>query len=152
MAQDQNFQARLDKIRERAENSNSPQTPELPKGALDDLGSLSRNMKSIKLSDFTGSLWDIPTFRYGLPIVIGVFGLSLMGKVASNTMTHNMMDQVAFANGTEHTAGFSPFGNNAIANEAMRRMDMFVELYDQQNPDIKTTPSNGKTLSTITSP
>ena len=81
------FEARLARIQAKPAAQRPQATdPSLAPERMADLKTLRRNTGGINLSDLIGSVWDIPTFRYGLPILIAVMGYGAMSAFAPQGM------------------------------------------------------------------
>lgn len=116
------FEARLARIQAKTAAQRPQATdPSLAPERMADLKTLRRNTGGINLSDLIGSVWDIPTFRYGLPILIAVMGYGAMSAFAPQGM-HQAM--IASAPKEERATAITPFNAGTIA---LQRQADFME-------------------------
>lgn len=116
------FEARLARIQAKsAAKRPMAAEPGLAPERMADLKTLRRNAGGVTLSDILGSIWDIPTFRYGLPILIAVVGYGAMSAFVPQGMHQAMIASVPEE---ERATAVTPFN---AGSAALQRQAAFME-------------------------
>ncbi|WP_299285868.1 hypothetical protein [uncultured Tateyamaria sp.] len=112
------FQDRIARIEARKQANPGTPAPDLTAPPMGDLTSLRCNASGLSIGDLTDGLFDIPTIRYGLPILIAVVGFGLLTQLAPAGFGKMIAVDMEAVEG-EQKLRPNPFNSAAIARQNM---------------------------------
>ncbi|WP_299149531.1 hypothetical protein [uncultured Tateyamaria sp.] len=125
MSDEQNsFQDRIARIEAQKQTKGGAPGPDLTAPPMGDLTSLRRNASGLSVGDLTEGLFDIPTIRYGLPILIAAVGFGLLTQLAPAGLGKMIAVDMEAVEG-EQDLRRNPFNGAAIAHQNMTKFGAF---------------------------
>jgi hypothetical protein len=115
------FRARLARIKTNAPKTATDARPTVHAERIAGPLALRRNTKPVGVGDLLRGVWDIQTFRYGLPMLIAVFGFAVLSSFKPQGMHQAMLSSLPE---DEQATAVPPFN---AGNLALNRQAEFVD-------------------------
>lgn len=122
------FKNRLARINAKARSVDPDGGPSIAPDLVADLRSVRRNARPAGIGGVLAGVWAIPTFRYGLPIVLGVIGFSVASAFVPDVLHRIVVAQAREDGATGEV--ITPFNASSIALKRQAAFLQSMELLD----------------------